>query len=127
MSDLGPRHSEDESVQCKGCSQIHSFKGLRVNVACKYDEETETVSVFCPTKNRMYDYKYAEIKFTAEKMTLERLEPKILDLEERIQLLEQKTAELPESRGIRELKNDIMRDFAEASARDQSKRKVVNG
>lgn len=128
MTDLGPRNSEDEGVECKGCGRIHYFRGFRANVSWKY-KGTELISIFCPAKDRMYDYDVNEDKiiYTSEKITFERLELKILELEERIQSLEVKTAELPESDGIKQLKDEIMREHAQASGTDASKRKVPNG
>ena len=117
--------NEDEGVDCRGCRQRHYFQGFHVNNSCKFSENGRIVSVLCLIEGRVYDYKYPEdvIRVTG-KVTLDILGIKILDLEERINTLEQKTSELPESHGISRLKDEIMRDFAELSGTNTSKRKV---
>jgi hypothetical protein len=75
----------------------------------------------------MYPYKYeADVKFATPNITPQRLESKILELEERILVLEQKT-ELPERGGVKQLKDETKANFTGLMGVGKPKEKPLDG
>ena len=103
---------EDEAVKCKGCGTIHHFIGFYTNERYAFDEHDIKVYVECPNEHRVYEYKYGEeVVFANKRISPAMLTDKILELEERIRVLERKPTELPEKNEIEWLKDTVKADL----------------
>lgn len=121
-------YCEDEAVKCKGCGAIHHFIGFHTNERYAFDDHDIKVYVECPSEHRVYEYKYGgEVVFTDSKISPALLTDKILELEERIRVLERKTFELPARDEITTLNAAVKADFTELMGGSKPKEKSPDG
>jgi len=121
-------YCEDEAVKCKGCGSIHHFIGFYTNERHAFDNHDIKVYVECPSEHRVYEYKYGEeVVFTDKRISPAMLTEKILELEERIRVLERKTAELHAKDEIEWLNDTIKADFTELYGGSRPKEKTPDG
>jgi hypothetical protein len=110
-----PKLVVKEVVVCKGCGDQHSFEGYGDNVPSKYSRNDKTVSVFCPTKKQFYTYSYDKETYDVPVNPLSisnELMAKILEIENKVKALEDKTAELPPKDGMKTFRTTINEDFS---------------
>src|SRR5208282_1163417 len=112
------------AVRCKGCNGLHRFKYMEQVSFPKRD--FSIIDVVCSESGEWYRYTLRELIIYPKSNTKPDLEieNRLAKLELRIQALENKTAELPEKDGIKELKKEIKDEFtgflADASVKQKA-------